>query len=164
MQSIWLKQGCTVDAVDISEEAIQWAKDRAKEKGVMLNFLLNNIFAMDIQVNSYDLIYDSGCFHHIAPHRRISYIQLLHKALVPGGHFALTCFIENGEFGGSTLSDWDVYRHFTLQGGLGFTEEKLRNIFKDFEVIEIRRMKDEDHSSSVFGSSSLFTALFRKNR
>ncbi|MET3698920.1 methyltransferase family protein [Bacillus oleivorans] len=156
------EKGCKVDALDLSEEAIQWGNERAKEKAVNVNFILKNIFEMEIGENSYDLVYDSGCFHHIAPHRRISYLQLLHKAIAPGGYFALTCFIENGEFGGSTISDWDVYRHFSLHGGLGFTEDKLRNIFKDFEVIEIRRMKDVEHSASVFGTSGLLAALFHK--
>jgi cyclopropane fatty-acyl-phospholipid synthase-like methyltransferase len=156
------EKGCRVDAVDLSEESIEWAKERAKERGVEVNFIHNNIFDIQIKEGTYDIVYDSGCFHHIAPHRRSNYIELVLKALRPGGHFAITCFVEGGEFGGSDITDWEVYRQRSLNGGLGFTEEKLRIIFDSLEEIEIRRMKEARETDDVFGVSALFTALFRK--
>ena len=156
------EKGCRVDAVDLSEESIEWAKERAKERGVEVNFIHNNIFDIQIKEGTYDIVYDSGCFHHIAPHRRSNYIELVLKALRPGGHFAITCFVEGGEFGGSDITDWEVYRQRSLNGGLGFTEEKLRIIFDSLEEIEIRRMKEARETDGVFGVSALFTALFRK--
>ncbi len=156
------EKGCRVDAVDLSEESIEWAKERAKERGVEVNFIHNNIFDIQIKEGTYDIVYDSGCFHHIAPHRRRNYIELVLKALRPGGHFAITCFVEGGEFGGSDITDWEVYRQRSLNGGLGFTEEKLRIIFDSLEEIEIRRMKEAKETDEVFGVSALFTSLFRK--
>lgn len=156
------EKGCRVDAVDLSEESIEWAKERAKERGVEVNFIHNNIFDIQVNEGTYDIVYDSGCFHHIAPHRRNNYIELVLKALKPGGHFAITCFVEGGEFGGSDITDWEVYRQRSLNGGLGFTEEKLRIIFGSLEEIEIRRMKEARETDEVFGVSALFTALFRK--
>lgn len=156
------EKGSRVDAVDLSVESIEWAKERAKERGVEVNFIHNNIFDIKIKEETYDFVYDSGCFHHIAPHRRNNYIELVLKALRPGGHFAITCFVEGGEFGGSDITDWEVYRQRSLNGGLGFTEEKLRIIFDSLEEIEIRRMKEAKETDEVFGVSALFTALFRK--
>lgn len=156
------EKGSRVDAVDLSVESIEWAKERAKERGVEVNFIHNNIFDIKIKEETYDFVYDSGCFHHIAPHRRNNYIELVLKALRPGGHFAITCFVEGGEFGGSDITDWEVYRQRSLNGGLGFTEEKLRIIFDSLEEIEIRRMKEAKETDEVFGVSVLFTALFRK--
>ena len=156
------EKGCRVDAVDLSEESIEWAKERAKEREVEVNFIHNNIFDIQIEEGIYDIVYDSGCFHHIAPHRRNNYIELVLKALRPGGHFAITCFVEGGEFGGSDITDWEVYRQRSLNGGLGFTEEKLRIIFDSLKEIEIRRMKEARETDEVFGVSALFTALFRK--
>lgn len=75
----------------------------------------------------YDLIYDSGCFHHLPPHRRISYLALLARCLAPGGHLALTCFAA-GEMG-SELSDADFYRYSRLDGGLAYTPESMCWIF-----------------------------------
>ena len=156
------EKGCRVDAVDLSEESLEWAKERAKERALEVNFIHNNIFDIQIIEGTYDIVYDSGCFHHIAPHRRSNYIELVLKALRPGGHFAITCFVEWGGFGGSDITDWEVYSQRSLNGGLGFTEEKLRLIFDSLEEIEIRRMKEARETDGVFGVSALLTALFRK--
>ncbi|EEM16745.1 class I SAM-dependent methyltransferase [Bacillus pseudomycoides] len=157
------EKGCLVDAVDLSQESIQWATERAKEKNVNINFIYNNIFDLQIEEGTYDIVYDSGCFHHIAPHRRMSYINLVKKALKPGGYFAITCFVQGGELGGADITDWEVYKLQSLKGGLGFTDKKLRAIFKGFSEVEIRRMKEIKQSNKVFGVSGLWTALFTKN-
>lgn len=157
------EKGCHVDAIDLSEQSIQWAKERAKERGVEVNFIQNNIFKVSIEEGTYDIVYDSGCFHHIAPHRRNNYIGLILQALKPGGYFSITCFVEGGELGGSAITDWEVYRKRSLNGGLGFTKEKLRTIFTDFEEIEIRLMKNASNDDEVFGVSALWTGLFRKS-
>ena len=157
------EKGCLVDAVDLSQESIQWATERAKEKNVNINFIYNNIFDLQIEEGTYDIVYDSGCFHHIAPHRRMSYINLVKMALKPGGYFAITCFVQGGELGGADITDWEVYKLQSLKGGLGFTDKKLRAIFKDFSEVEIRRMKEIKQSNKVFGVSGLWTALFTKN-
>lgn len=155
------EKGCTIDAVDLSQESLKWAKERAIEKGVSVNFIRKNIFELEVEEGTYDIVYDSGCFHHIAPHRRMSYINLVKRALKPHGFFAITCFVQGGEFGGAEISDWEVYRLKSLQGGLGYTDEKLRALFKDFKVIEIRRMKEIKQPNTVFGVSGLITALFQ---
>ncbi|MFD1020688.1 class I SAM-dependent methyltransferase [Thalassobacillus hwangdonensis] len=155
------QQGCDVDAVDRSTEGLKWGEERSKEMGLDVQFRNEDIFNLDVEKASYDLVYDSGCFHHIAPHRRMNYLELLNKSLKPGGHFALTCFVENGPLGGSSMEDWEVYEQRSLQGGLGFTPEKLQTIFQDFEVIEIREMNAFE-GEDLFGVEGLLTALFRK--
>jgi SAM-dependent methyltransferase len=156
------ENSCEVDAVDSSSEAIKWGMERAKEKGLTINFIQKSIFDLDFEVGAYDIVYDSGCFHHIAPHRRISYLNLLDKALKPGGFFALTCFNTGGEIGGADLTDWDVYREYSLKGGLGFKKEKLVDIFSELTPIEIRKMKDMEQQSEMFGVAGLWAALFQK--
>lgn len=155
------EKGYAVDAVDLSGQSLQWAIERAEERNLKVNFIRKNIFDLQIEEGSYDVVYDSGCFHHIAPHRRMSYINLVRKALKPGGYFAITCFVQGGELGGADITDWEVYRLRSLQGGLGFTEDRLRTIFKDFEEIEIRKMKEVDQTNELFGVSALWTALFK---
>lgn len=161
------QKGCMIDAVDISEESIKWAQERANDKNVSINFINSNIFELVIEEGSYeegsyDMVYDSGCFHHIAPHRRMSYIELVKRALKPNGYFAITCFMEGGTFGGAEISDWEVYRLRSLKGGLGYTEEKLRSIFRDFKEIDMRKMRVIDQPSTVFGVPDFLTALFQK--
>ncbi|MGN7297946.1 class I SAM-dependent methyltransferase [Ferdinandcohnia sp. SAFN-114] len=155
-------KGCTVDAVDLSEESLKEAEERATESKLQVSFIHKNIFDLEIENGAYDIVYDSGCFHHIAPHRRISYINLVKKALKPNGYFAITCFEEGGEFGGSNISDWEVYRLRSLKGGLGYTPQKLKSVFKEFKAIEIREMKVFEQPEEVFGVPGFLTALFQK--
>lgn len=157
------QKGCTIDAVDLSQETLKWAEERANDKNVSINFINENIFDLYIEEGTYDIVYDSGCFHHIAPHRRMNYIDLVKRALKPNGFFAITCFVEGGELGGAEISDWEVYRLQSLKGGLGYTEEKLRLIFRDFKEIEIRKMKVIEQPNVVFGVPDFLTALFQKN-
>lgn len=60
------------------------------------------------------------------------------------------------------IPDWEVYRQRSLKGGLGYTPEKLRMIFKDSQPVEIRRMQDIEQPSDCFGTSGLWAALFQK--
>jgi SAM-dependent methyltransferase len=156
------ENGFLVDAVDQSEVGLSWGKERAVEQKVSVNFSRQNIFDMHIEEGSYDLVYDSGCFHHIPPHRRMDYIKLVKRALKPGGHFALTCFVVGGKLGGADISDWEVYRGRSMRGGLGFTQEKLNEIFRDFESLEIRKMRDKSSDDQLFGTSELLAGLFKK--
>ncbi|MFE9480410.1 class I SAM-dependent methyltransferase [Streptomyces spororaveus] len=154
--------GFDVDAVDLSPTAIAWGEERAREAGAEIRFHRGNAFELAATTLSgpYDLIYDSGCFHHLPPHRRISYLALLERALAPGGHLALTCFAAGGM--GSEIPDEEFYREAGLQGGLAYTAESLRAIFSDLTEVELRMMRDEPADSALFGEPFLWTALLRR--
>ncbi|WP_436499447.1 class I SAM-dependent methyltransferase [Actinokineospora sp. HUAS TT18] len=152
------KAGFDVTAVDISPTAITWARERADEAGVDVRFINGDAFAID---GRFDLIYDAGCFHHLPPHRRITFLDLLDRALVPGGHFALTAFAAGGM--GSELPDAQFYREARLHGGLAYTPESLRWIFQHLTEVELRRMTDEPAESPCFGEDFLWAGLFRKD-
>ncbi|GAA2378339.1 methyltransferase [Catellatospora methionotrophica] len=154
--------GFQVDAVDLSPAALAWAQERAREASADVRFLCGDAFALaDTELaGPYDLIYDSGCFHHLPPHRRVSYLRLLDRSLAPGGHFGLSCFAAGGM--GSEESDVELYRHGRLHGGLAYTAEALRGIFAELTEIEVRRMNDEPAESARYGEPFLWTALFRR--
>ncbi|MFF3210917.1 class I SAM-dependent methyltransferase [Streptomyces sp. NPDC002886] len=155
-------RGFEVDAVDLSPTALAWAGERALAAGARVRFHHGDAFgaAGAGLVGPYDLIYDSGCFHHLPPHRRISYLALLDRLLAPGGRFALTCFASGAM--GSELPDAEFYGRARLEGGLAYTPEALRRIFGDLTEVELRRMHDEPASSVSFGEDFLWTALFRR--
>lgn len=111
----------------------------------------------------YDLIHDSGCFHHLPPHRRVSYLALLGRLLAPGGHLVLTCFAAGEEGSGTSAPDAELYRHpERLRGGLGYTAGQLRWIFSGLEEVELRRMDQEPEDSPYFGVPFLWNGLFRR--
>ncbi|KMJ59942.1 methyltransferase [Bacillus sp. LL01] len=152
------KLGSSVDALDISENALSWAKERAASEGADINFSRSSLFEYDFEPHTYDFVYDCGLFHHLPPHRRLSYIETIKKALKKDGHFGLVCFNTKAA---SKTSDWDVYAQGSLHGGIGYTDERLKRIFsEDFEMIEFREMQKVSQPDEVFGEDFLWASLW----
>jgi SAM-dependent methyltransferase len=159
--AIWLaQQGFEVDAVDLSPAALGWGRERAAAAGVTVNFVQGSIFELDGTFAGYDLVYDSGCFHHLPPHRRVSYRWLLERVLTPAGAFGLVCFAW-GEMG-SQAPDASFYREGRLSGGLAYSDDDLRRLFGWMGEVELRRMDQQDEHSPVFGESFLWAGLFTR--
>ena len=158
--SFYLAQrGLEVNGVDFSKTSIEWGRQMAKEQSLKVNFLCQSIFEFENKPESFDFIYDSGCIHHIKPHRRNQYIKTILKYLKPDGHFAMICFSLKG---GANISDYDVYRDKSMLGGLGFSEYKLKTILEPyFEIIEFREMI-ESVDENIFGKSFLWAVLMKK--
>jgi SAM-dependent methyltransferase len=154
-------RGCSVDAVDFSEAALTWARERTEAARQRVNYIQRSIFELDVAPGIYDIVYDSGCFHHVPPHRRGSYLELVSTTLKPGGVLNLTCFCPEA---GSGLTDMQVYEQRTLGGGLGYSERGLRDIFGcRFHFAEIRRMSNMQPEDKLFGKDFLWTArMLRK--
>ena len=154
------RQGFAVQAVDYSRTAIEWARDRIAAAGVEVSLTQQSVFELQIEAGSCDLVYDSGCFHHIAPHRRKTYVDLVLSALKPGGYFGLTCFRPEG---GSGYTDSEVYERGFLGGGLGYTEQSLRAVWSSgLQVRVIRQMAETSPESGLFGESFLWALLAQK--
>jgi len=160
--AVWLAgEGYQVDALDLSPTALDWGREHAAESGVEVNFVRASIFEWDLPDAPYDLVFDSGCFHHLPPHRRISYRSLLEQSLAPGGGFALSCFAAGSM--GSEAPDASFYRDRRLSGGLAYTDDDLRSIFGWLTEIDLRRMREMPPESDLFGESFLWTGLFRRS-
>jgi len=154
-------QGCRVEAVDFSAEAIGWARQRARSAGAAVEFRCCSIFDATFGEAAYDVVYDSGCFHHLPPHRRRDYVQLVDRALKPGGRFGLVCFRPEG---GSGLTDLQVYQRASLGGGLGYTEDRLRALWDrpPFSLRVLRQMRQADEQGPRFGEDFLWVLLAAK--
>jgi SAM-dependent methyltransferase len=150
--------GCTVDAVDFSALALEQARARAERAGVTVSFQCCPIFAATVPEGAYDLVYDSGCFHHLPPHRRQDYVTLVARALKPGGCFGLVCFRPEG---GSGYTDQQVYERASLGGGLGYTEDRLRTLFgtPPFSLRVLRQMRHETGPGAHYGEDFLWALL-----
>lgn len=151
------KIGCDVDALDISQNAIDWASERAATESLSINFICTSLFDFDFVPHSYDFVYDCGLFHHLAPHRRLTYLELVKKALKKDGRFGIVCFTPEGA--AETL-DWDIYRNGSLNRGIGYSEERLKKIVsQDFSLIKFRKMKKINQPAANFGEDFLWTIL-----
>jgi SAM-dependent methyltransferase len=150
--------GCAVEGIDFSAQAIGWARERADRTGVVVSFQRCSIFDAEFTAGSYDLVYDSGCFHHLPPHRRGDYADLVHAALRPGGSYGLVCFRPEG---GSGYTDQQVYERGSLGGGLGYSEDQLRALWDTppFSVRVLRPMNRTDGHGPYFGEDFLWALL-----
>lgn len=161
--AVWLaRHGAAVHALDLSPEALEWGKERATAAGVDVRFERADVLRWQPPAGGYDVVVDSGCFHHLPPHRRVTYLALLRRALRPGGRFALACFAVGGPDGvtGTVASDLDLYRSGSLGGGLAYTDDDLRAVFADLTAVEVRRMRDLPDDAAAFGRDFLWAALF----
>lgn len=159
--SVYLaRQGFRVEGIDLSATALQWARDRAAEARVDVSWRNGSVFEAQLPAGAYDLVHDSGCFHHIAPHRREQYVDLVVDALRPGGWFTLTTFRPEG---GSGFTDEQVYERGSLGGGLGYTEEQLRAFWsRGLQVQQVRQMRKPAAGAGLFGEDFLWVLLARK--
>ena len=150
--------GCDVDAVDFSAKAIERARERPRPAAGSVTYQCCSIFDAQLTEGSYDLVYDSGCLHHLAPHRRRDYVELVTRALRPGGQYGLVCFRPEG---GSGYTDQQVYERASLGGGLGYTEDRLRALWDapPFTVRMLRPMQPQDEKSRRFGADFLWVLL-----
>lgn len=152
------KQGVSVTAIDISTTAIENAKRNAVHKGVCVDFRCQNALRGGLE-GKYDFVYDSGMFHHLPPHRRITYIELLKSILKPGGYFGLVCFAW-GENCADEVDDWEFYQQ-RRRVGVAFSKERLIELFAPhFETIEIRKYKN-GVTDTIQGLDFMWTCLFR---
>ncbi|SEC02927.1 class I SAM-dependent methyltransferase [Paenibacillus sp. GP183] len=159
------QQGFHVDAVDISDTAIKYALKNAEKHNIKINFQCKNVLDFDIENNTYDFVYDSGLLHHLLPHCRIQYLDLVYEALKRGSCFGLICFATGFEDigGASEVSDYEVYKNRRILGGFAYSREKLIEIMSDrFELMDIRYMT-EYPEGQLFGKSFLWASLWKKN-
>ncbi len=113
------KKGFDVEGLDYSTESINWAIE-ASQDYKDIKYTSDSFFDVKMPHGEYDFIYDSGCLHHIKPHRRPQYLKKICNLLKPGAYFGLVCFNEKG---GPALKDQEIYSKMTMAGGLGYSEE-----------------------------------------
>lgn len=152
------KKGFDSFGIDLASEPIKWAKGNAEKYGVEVNFDEISFFDYHDESQAYHHIHDSGCMHHIKPHRRAQYLEKVHQLLSDDGCFTLVCFNLNG---GTNVSDYEVYEQKSMKGGLGFSEEKLRKILTPyFDVTDMRVMNTE--MDNAFGTELCWAVTMKK--
>lgn len=154
------KAGFRVDAIDLSRTAISRGRLSAEESRVHVNFIVGSVFDVPLGENHYDVAYDAGLFHHLPPHRRPHYLDLVRQALEPDGFFGMTCFDTTG---GQPVEDREIYECGRMPPGIGYTEDRLRDILQRFfEIVELRSMKDYPEDAEVFAMTGLWTVLMKQ--
>ncbi len=82
--AIWLaEQGAEVTGLDISTSAIALAKQRQAKHGVDCRLLAEDFLACSLEADSFDLIFDRGCFHCISEENQQRYVEKAATCLKP---------------------------------------------------------------------------------
>jgi SAM-dependent methyltransferase len=82
------KLGFQVTATDISENAITRAKRMSKD----IEFVVDDILGSKLKEDSFDYIFDRGCFHVLEPSSRQRYVNQISRILREGGLLFLKTF------------------------------------------------------------------------
>jgi len=107
------RRGFEVTATDISKAAVCLAREKAKEQDLDITWVKDDILATRL-ARQFDLIFDRGCFHVLAPGRRQDYVRIVSGLLKTDGYLFLKCLsrLQPGE-----------------QGPFRFTAEQIRETF-----------------------------------
>jgi methyl halide transferase len=134
------EKGFKVTAVDFSEEALQFARKLAQEKGTDVNFLNEDIFQLQMDAK-FDFIFDYTTYCAINPSRRKEYAYRMNSLLKPGGRFIALLFPVDGRPGGPpyNVDPLETYKIFSQNFKLEYYSRIIESIKprKGKEVLHI---------------------------
>ncbi|MBN1999333.1 class I SAM-dependent methyltransferase [candidate division KSB1 bacterium] len=136
------KMGFEVTGVDYIPEMVEQAQTNARQNGVRIFGLVQDISRLDVPAGTFDMAWLSAGMYSCVPtrRRRIFMLQRIERALKPGGYFIFE-FLWNPKAGGSAkmfgfkkLLAWLSLGNFYYQNGdiLRFQQE----FFHAFTTIE----------------------------
>jgi SAM-dependent methyltransferase len=117
------KRGCKVTGIDFLPGPIQRAKAKAADRGLAVNFQVQDALALTAWTEKFDNIIDCGLFHVFTDDDRKKYVAGLAHVLKAGGKLYLMCFsdAEPGNFGPRRISESELRQAF----GNGWTVESI---------------------------------------
>jgi SAM-dependent methyltransferase len=94
-------RGADAVGVDIAPTAIERARAKAAERGIMARFEVADVLDLARLGLTFDTVIDSGVFHVFNDDDRARYVASLASVLRPGGACYLMCFSDRqpGDFG-----------------------------------------------------------------
>jgi ubiquinone/menaquinone biosynthesis C-methylase UbiE len=83
------KRGLEVTGSDVSEAAIRRARELyvRNNKGIEINFTVDNILNSKLKDKMFDYVFDRGCFHVLPIEKRPLYIKEIKRILDDDGTF-----------------------------------------------------------------------------
>jgi cyclopropane fatty-acyl-phospholipid synthase-like methyltransferase len=117
--------GLQVTGVDVSQIAIERARAKARQRGLIAEFLVGDVLdlsSIERLDAPFDTVIDVGCFHTFANADRPLYARSLASVVEPGGVLHLMCFSEltpgtdgprrvtEAELRATFSADWRVQR------------------------------------------------------
>ncbi len=130
--------------LDYQPGALARAKPLLQKGPSKLHFVLGDVFHLPFTENSFDVLIDYGCLHHVRKRDTDAYLKSVVPLLKPGGYFLLCCF--STEFkhhpDEERSRDWLVHKgHYDRF----FKKNSFQEIFgKTFDVKHLEEQRDGD--------------------
>jgi len=107
-------RGAEAMGVDVAELAIERARAKAEQRGIIATFEVGDVLHLDRLGRQFDVITDSGVFHVFDDEERPVYVKSLRSALRPGGMYYLMCFSDRqpGDWGPRRVSQAELRAAF----------------------------------------------------
>lgn len=137
------KKGLNAFGIDQEPLAAQSAaKNNSTCENINTEFLVANALSLPFASQSFDVVLDHGCLHHIRKTDWKSYLKNVGRVLKPEGHLILEVFSrEHKGYGPAPKRGWHIkqgaYRRF-------FDRRDIDDLLKDdFDVVCIQEKKGE---------------------
>ena len=135
------KLGFNTLGTDVSQTAINNNADKISEN---LNFIYDDILDTKLKPNSFDIIFDRGCFHSIVSFGYDKYIRNIKKLLKINGTLLLKVMhSDQVQFMG-----WDSILEHKVPMPFQFSKEMIIELFgKDFSIVSIEDSEFESDNA-----------------
>jgi 2-polyprenyl-3-methyl-5-hydroxy-6-metoxy-1,4-benzoquinol methylase len=149
------KSGFETYGIDFAEAAIKTAAINADNANVSdsTHFQVGNVLDLPYGEDSFDIVNDDGCLHHINPEDWITYLQNINKVIKDGGILRIKTFSNNCDyFTQNTDNVRSQWIHLNDSGyTYFFSEADIRNLFlKNFEILSIEEKTHTQASDKKF--------------
>jgi len=149
------KLGADVTLVDYSEHSIQNMKRMFERNGISAKFYCNDIRAMDIEENTYDIVFNSGVLEHFSFEEQVLILKELKRICKPGGRVITL----NPNAKSLLYRCWKWILESSDQWPYGF-EQPVITLKKQFDEVGLNFISEYsvgfDNSIDQFGSFSAF--------
>ena len=90
-KGLWFAaRGYGITGVDISPTAIEWAREKARSRGLSAEFAVDDVVALQSQkAESFDVAIDAECLHCLVGEDRRRYLATVVRVLKKGGVFVV---------------------------------------------------------------------------
>ncbi|HJW65927.1 MAG TPA: class I SAM-dependent methyltransferase [Candidatus Bathyarchaeia archaeon] len=137
------EKGFEVTGIDISPTAIGYAEKKAAQSKVQVSLKVQDFLELPFEDEEFNFVFDMGCFHHVKPEDRATFINGVHRVLKKRDNYMLTCF---------SYKNGPAWNHFTRQ--------QLIDLFSGlFEMEEFRHYLSKEGDG---GARYFYTILMKK--
>lgn len=138
-----------ITVVDISEKALERAKERLGEKADEITWIPADVSEFTPQ-KKYDLWHDRAAFHFLTEDKQVeNYLKTVKEAIKPGGRLILGTFSENGpgKCSGLEIRQYSIKQMQELFSD-GFTSMNCKNV---------------DHTTPTGGTQNFTFCSFKRD-